>query len=90
MRAQGAGHERFRTVRFEDLTDPTDGSRHLGLLADDLGLPLRVSAAAEASINASGRAASSGWATWTTAQRQLLVERTADEAAHYGYVIDDD
>ena len=91
MRTQGAGHERFRTVRFEDLTDPVEGPRHLTGLAEDLGLPMAPAVEAgtdSAAVNASGRDSTGGWSTWTAAQRRLLVDRTAAEAAHYGYALD--
>ena len=56
MRTQGDGSERFRTLRFEDLTDPTRGPAELGRIAADLGLavsPDQLEAAVQQRVNAS-------------------------------------
>lgn len=86
MRTQGEGSDRFRTVRFEDLTDPEAGPVALGRLATDLGLDV----AAEDLAAAPGRrqnASRPKGGDWTPAQWATLVAETADEAAHYGYEI---
>jgi Sulfotransferase domain len=90
MRTQGEGSDRFRTVRFEDLTDPVTGPTALEALGADLGLevaPERLAEAVGQRVNASepGRRAAGDW---TPDQRQLLHDLTAEEAAHYGYSVD--
>ncbi len=87
MRTQGEGSDRFRTVRFEDLTDPEQGPAALAALAADLGLevaPERLADAVGHRVNAStpGRHPAD---EWTAEQRALLAQHTAAEAAHYGY-----
>jgi hypothetical protein len=84
MRTQGEGHERFRTVTFEALTDPERGAVELRRLVDDLGLAVdddSVHAAVADRVNASRPKAG----LWSDAQWRRLVDLTADEAAHYGY-----
>ncbi len=84
MRTQGAGNDRFRTVRFEDLTDAEQGPVELGRLAADLGLevpPATLEAAVDRRVNASQPKAGD----WTASQWATLVAETADEAAEYGY-----
>jgi hypothetical protein len=86
MRTQGEGSPRFRTVRFEDLTDADKGPVELGRLADDLGLSVpadELAGAVEARVNASRPKG----AQWSAAQWSRLVELTADEASHYGYEV---
>lgn len=93
MRAQGAGHERFRTVRFEDLTDPDLGPDTLAALASDLHLPVdrsRLTELTATPVNASETEASVGWQSWSDADLGLLLERTATEADHYGYPVTGD
>ena len=88
MRTQGAGHHRFRTVRFEDLTDGDRGPGVLEDLGDDLGLDVPAQRLAELTgnpVNASGAVEPDDWRTWTDDRLHVLRERTADEAAHYGY-----
>lgn len=84
MRTQGEGADRFRIVRFEDLTDPEQGPAELGRLADDLGLSVSAEVLAGAvaqRVNASEAKAGD----WTPAQWARLAELTAAEADHYGY-----
>ena len=86
MRTQGEGSDRFRTVRFEDLTDLESGPVELRRLADDLGVTVgddQLRAAVADRVNASQPKAG----TWTPAQWQRLVELTAEEAAAYGYEV---
>jgi hypothetical protein len=89
MRIQGEGHERFRTVRFEDLTGAESGPPLLAELADDLGLGVGPDGGLppESVVNASGSAGLEAWRSWTPQRRQRLVEFTAVEAEHYGYDI---
>ena len=90
MRTQGAGQRRFRTVRFEDLTDPARGSEVLGSVADELGLivaPDRLEALAAQRVNPSRADETDDWRTWDDDRLRLLVERTAAEAGHYGYTV---
>jgi hypothetical protein len=87
MRIQGEGSDRFRTVRFEDLTDPEAGPVELGRLAADLGLAVGeddLAAAVERKENAS---TPKGGGDWTPEQWRTLVAETAEEAAHYGYEV---
>lgn len=87
MRTQGEGSDRFRTVRFEDLTDPDRGPVELGRLVEDLGLevaPEALAAAVDRRVNASRPRAGD----WSATQWRTLVALTADEAAHYGYELD--
>ncbi len=86
MRTQGEGDPRFRTVRFEDLTDAGRGPGLLSALAADLGLEVapdrwadRVGQRVNASTPTKARA------PWTDDRERLLAEHTAEEAAHYGY-----
>ena len=84
MRTQGEGSDRFRTARFEDLTDAERGPAELGRLAADLGLsvaPDGLAAAVQKRVNASQPKAGD----WTPAQWARLEELTASEAAEYGY-----
>jgi hypothetical protein len=87
MRTQGEGHDRFRTVTFEDLTDPDAGVDVLRGLVDDLGLEVSddtLRAAVPERMNASRPKAG----LWSAAQWRKLVDLTRDEAAHYGYVVE--
>lgn len=93
MRTQGAGHDRFRTVRFEDLTDPGAGPGHLAALADDLGLdtsPEQLADLTGTRVNPSGADDTDDWRGWSTERLRLLRERTAAEAAEYGYPVADE
>ena len=84
MRTQGEGSTRFRTVRFEDLTDADRGPDELGRFSADLGLSVSAEALAGAvdkRVNTSRPKAGD----WSTAQWARLVELTSEEAAHYGY-----
>jgi hypothetical protein len=86
MRTQGEGSDHFRTLRFEDLTDPVRGPGELGRLAADLGLAVtsdRLEAAVQKRVNASEHKAGD----WTPAQWDRLMELTAEEAGHYGYEV---
>jgi hypothetical protein len=86
MRTQGEGSDRFRTVRFESMTDPAEGPVELGRLADDLGLtvdPATLAAAVPERVNASKPKAGA----WSPAQWDQLVALTKDEAAEYGYEV---
>jgi Sulfotransferase domain len=90
MRTQGEGSERFRTVRFEDLTDPDQGPEAVAAIAADLGVevaPERLAEAVGRRVNAStpGRTAGDDW---SPDQVRLLRQHTATEAAHYGYSFD--
>lgn len=86
MRTQGERSDRFRTVRFEDLTDPVRGVDVLRDLATDLGLavaPERLAELVGRRVNASTpRRATEAW---TDDQEQTFRTLVADEAAHYGY-----
>ena len=87
MRTQGEADPRFRTVRFEDLTSAEQGPAELGRIAADLGLdvpPAALEGAVEARINASQPRAG----LWTPQQWERLVLLTAEEAAHYGYLVE--
>ncbi len=86
MRTQGEGSDRFRTVRFESMTDPTEGPTELGRLADDLGLAVDR-AALEAAVPARVNASTPKAGEWSAAQWARLVELTEDEAAEYGYEV---
>jgi len=86
MRTQGEANPRFRTLRFEDLTDPGEGPVELGRLATDLGLTVsadQLAGAVQARVNASQPKVG----LWSTTQWDRLAELTADEAAHYGYEV---
>jgi hypothetical protein len=86
MRTQGEGSTRFRTVRFEDLTDADQGPVELAHLADDLGLSVPAEdlvAAVDVRANASRPKAGA----WSAEQWARLVELTTDEAANYGYEV---
>lgn len=90
MRTQGAGSDRFRTVRFEDLTDPATGPAVLAGLADDLGLTVdrdRLADVADDPVNASGADPADDWRTWSDSRLCLLRERTTEEAGHYDYPV---
>lgn len=90
MRTQGAGRDRFRTMRFEDLTDPEIGPGMLRTLADDLGLDTgddRLAGLVGRPVNVSGAAASDDWRSWSDARLRQLRVRTAEEAAHYDYAV---
>jgi hypothetical protein len=90
MRTQGAGHDRFRTVPFEDLTDPDNGPEVLGTLIEDLGLaaePDRLAGLTAGPVNTGGANGSEDWRAWTDARLQVLRQRTAGEAAHYDYPV---
>ncbi len=86
MRTQGEGSDRFRTVRFESMTDPVEGPVELGRLADDLGLAVDR-AALEAAVPERVNASTPKAGLWSDAQWTRLIELTADEAAHYGYEV---
>jgi len=84
MRSQGEGSDRFRVLRFEDMTDPARGPQELARIADDLGLDVgtdALDAAVQQRVNASEAKAGD----WTPEQWARLVDLTADEAQHYGY-----
>ncbi len=86
MRTQGEGSDRFRTVRFESLTDPDDGPDELRRLVDDLGLDVtdeQLRTAVASRVNASRPKAGQ----WSGSQWKRLVALTADEATHYGYEV---
>jgi hypothetical protein len=90
MRTQGTGDDRFQTVRFEDLTDPDAGPDVLGALADDLGLAVKADRLADITgdpVNTTRTDTGGNWRTWTDARLRLVRERTAEEAAHYGYPV---
>ncbi len=87
MREQGAGSDRFRTVRFEDLTDPDRGPAELQGIAASLGLDVpegELEAAVVQQVNASRPRAGD----WSPEQWAWLVEQTAAEAAQYGYTVE--
>jgi len=86
MRTQGEGSDRFRTVRFESLTDPEEGPVELRRLVDDLGLDVDDAALA-AAVTEQHNASRPKSGEWTHAQWHKLVELTAEEAAHYGYEV---
>jgi hypothetical protein len=84
MRTQGTGSDRFRIVRFEDLTDPVRGPVELGRIADDLGISVSAEVMASA-VTQRLNASEAKVRDWTPGQWAQLVELTASEAAHYGY-----
>ena len=93
MRTQGAGRDRFSTVRFEDLTDREQGPAVLGWLARDLGLAVDADRLAELAgdpVNASGGDPADDWTTWTSARLRVLQDRTGAEASRYGYPVADE
>lgn len=90
MRTQGAGYDRFRTVRFEDLTDPEEGPGHLAALAADLGLepsPGQLADLTGTRVNPSGADDTDDWRSWSAERLHLLRDRTGAEAAAYGYPV---
>jgi hypothetical protein len=90
MRSQGADSDRFRTIRFEDLTDPAIGPDVLGEVAHDLGLTVEGARLAELAgrpVNASGADPADDWRSWSDDRLRLLRQRTAAEADHYDYPV---
>ncbi|MEL7209717.1 MAG: sulfotransferase, partial [Actinomycetota bacterium] len=84
MRTQGGDHERFRTVRFEDLVDDGRGPATLARITADLGLSVDPDLLADAvagPVNASRDSTDGDWRSWSTERLRLLVDRTAAAAA---------
>jgi len=95
MRSQGEGHDRFRTIRFEELVDRTLGPTILAGLHASIGLPDPAAGALVAEVerprNQSGRRSGGGHAKHGGGDRVVearldrLIEVCGSEAANYGY-----
>lgn len=87
-RAQGAGSDRFETIRYEDIFDQEREYGGLQRICTLAGFELNFNAlrsVASRPVNAARKRSFPEWPNWSSAQLRELQRQCGDEASRYGY-----